>query len=65
MNTHRYEDHPIEIPFRELKMVDEERSTPWKTVSPAWKGSSTKGGRSDKQIKKDRKKKKMNRHKNN
>ena len=33
----------------------------WENRPPAWKDSSTKGGRSEKQIKKDRKKKKHNR----
>lgn len=35
----------------------------WENRSPSWKGSSTKGGRSEKQIKKDRKKKKTNKRK--
>ena len=30
MNTYRYENRPYDIPYRELKMVDEEKSTPWK-----------------------------------
>lgn len=58
MNTYRYENHPYEVPFRKPKMIDEEKSTPWKTVPPTWKNSSTKGGRSEKQIKKDHKRKK-------
>lgn len=44
-----------DIPYRELKIVDEEKSTPWKTVPPSWKNSSSKGGRTANQIKKDRK----------
>lgn len=32
----------------------------WENNPPAWKGSSSKSGRNEKQIKKDRKKKKMN-----
>lgn len=35
----------------------------WENRSPSWKGSSTKGGRSEKQIKKDRKNKKTNKRK--
>lgn len=35
----------------------------WENIPPAWKGSSTKSGRSEKQIKKDRKNKKMNKRK--
>ena len=62
MNTYKYENHP-EIPFRELETVDEEKSTFWRTVPPDWKNSSVKGGRSAKQIKKDRKRKKMNKRK--
>lgn len=58
MNTHRYEDRPYEVPYRELKMVDK-KSIPWRTVPPSWKNSSVKGGRNEKQIKKDRKRKKM------
>lgn len=34
----------------------------WENREPRWKGSSTKGRRTAKQIKKDRKKKKMNKH---
>lgn len=63
MNTYRYENRPYDIPYRELKMVDEEKSTPWKTVPPSWKNSSSKGGRTANQIKKDRKRKKMNKRK--
>lgn len=59
MNTYRYEDLPYEVPYRELKMIDKEKSTPWRTVPPSWKNSSVKGGRNEKQIKKDRKRKKM------
>lgn len=59
MNTHIYEDRPYEVSYRGLKMVDEEKSTPWRTVPPSWKNSSVKGGRNKKQIKKDRKRKKM------
>ena len=59
MNTNRYEDRPYEVPYRELRMIDEEKSTPWRTVPPSWKNSSVKGGRNEKQIKKDRKRKKM------
>lgn len=55
MDTHRYENRPYYIPYRGLKMVEEEKSTPWRTVPPTWKNSSTKGGRSTKRIKKDRK----------
>ena len=40
MNTYRYENRPYDIPYMELKMVDEEKSTPWKTVPPSWKNSS-------------------------
>ena len=50
MNTYRYENRPYDIPYRELKMVDEEKSTPWKTVPPSWKNSSSKGGRTANQI---------------
>ena len=63
MNTYRYENRPYDIPYMELKMVDEEKSTPWKTVPPSWKNSSSKGGRTANQIKKDRKRKKMNKRK--
>lgn len=63
MNTYRYENRPYDIPYRELKMVDEEKSTPWKTIPPSWKNSSSKGGRTANQIKKDRKRKKMNKRK--
>lgn len=63
MNTYRYENRTYDIPYRELKMVDEEKSTPWKTVPPSWKNSSSKGGRTANQIKKDRKRKKMNKRK--
>lgn len=58
MNTYRYENRPYDIPYREQKMVEEKKSTPWRTVPPTWKNSSTKGGRSAKRIKKDRKRKK-------
>lgn len=34
----------------------------WENREPEWKGSSTKGRRTVKQIKKDRKKKRMNKH---
>lgn len=60
MNTYIYEDIPWKISLKELKMVNDEKSTPWKTVPPSWKNSSSKGGRSEKQIEKDRKRKKMN-----
>lgn len=63
MNTYRYENRPYDIPYMELKMVDEEKSTPWKIVPPSWKNSSSKGGRTANQIKKDRKRKKMNKRK--
>lgn len=63
MNTYRYENRPYEVPFRELRMVDEEKSTPWRTIPPSWKNSSVKGGRNEKQIKKDRKRKKMTKRK--
>lgn len=44
-----------------LKMDEIEVSLPmWENKPPAYKGSSYKSGRSEKQIKKDRKKKKMN-----
>lgn len=58
MNTYRYENGPYDIPYIELETVEEEKSTPWKTVPPTCKNSSTKGGRSAKRIKKDRKRKK-------
>ena len=44
-------------------MDEVEASLPmWENRPPACKGSSCKSGRSEKQIKKDRKKKKMNKH---
>ena len=36
----------------------EEKSTPWRRVPPAYKGSSTKSGRNKKQIRRDRKRNK-------
>jgi hypothetical protein len=41
------------------KMMDEPKESYQKRSSPAWKNSSTKSGRSAKQIKKDRKRNKM------
>ena len=63
MNSYRYENGPYDILYRELETVEEEKSTPWRTVPPTWKNSSTKGRRSTKQIKKDRKRKKDNKNK--
>lgn len=63
MNSYRYENRPHEVFFREMTIIDEEKSTPWRTVPPAWKNSSTKSGRSAVQIKKDRKRKKVKKRK--
>lgn len=58
----------METKFKEgdvvLIVMDEvEASLPmWENRPPVCKGSSCKSGRSEKQIKKDRKKKKMNKH---
>lgn len=49
------------IPKEPIFMDEIEASLPmWENKPPAYKGSSYKSGRSEKQIKKDRKKKKMN-----
>jgi hypothetical protein len=49
------------IPKESIFVEEIEASLPmWENRPPAWKGSSCKSGRSEKQIKKDRKKKKMN-----
>lgn len=47
---------------KESIVMDEIEASPpmWENRPPACKGSSCKSGRSEKQIKKDRKKKKMN-----
>ena len=63
MDSYRYEDRPHKVFFRELTIIDEEKSTPWKTIPPARRNSSTKSGRNTIQIKKDRKRKKMKKRK--
>lgn len=63
MNTYRYEDRSRKVFFREQKMVDEEKSSFWRTIPPIWKKSSTKSGRNAVQIKKDRKRNKMKKRK--
>lgn len=49
------------VPKEPIFLDEIEASLPmWENKPPAWKGSSSKSGRNKKQIKKDRKKKKMN-----
>ncbi len=58
-NEYVYYDKPT--PKEPILLDEIEASLPmWENKPPAWKGSSSKSGRSEKQIKKDRKKKKMN-----
>lgn len=58
-----YKSTLYEILYGEPETVVEEKSTPWRTVPPSCKNSSSKGGRTANQIKKDRKRKKMNKRK--
>ena len=58
MNSYRYENRPCEVFFIDPKILDKEKSTPWRIAPPSWKNSSTEEGRSAKRIKKDRKRNK-------
>lgn len=50
-------EEPLSVYFERAENC-EAKSTPWRQAPPTWKNSSTKGGRSAKRIKKDRKRKK-------
>lgn len=50
-------ENPLTVYFERVEDY-EEKSTPWRRVPPAYKGSSTKSGRNKKQIRRDRKRNK-------
>lgn len=53
-------EEPPSSAWREIVDYSENYRPMWENPEPRWKGSSTKGRRTKKQIEKDRKKKKMN-----